>query len=462
MRQAILACGCVMAGVLGGCAIESSSGSGGGVRSTVSGVVSAVSAERVRADVDTLAGFGTRHTLSDTRGIGAARRWLKAEFERAVADSRRTGELTPRVSFDTHRVEADGRRIGRDVDVVNVVCEIPGAMPEARGRLYYVIGHYDSRASDANDFESDAPGANDDASGVAVCLELARVLARERLDATVILMPTAGEEQGLYGARRHAAAAREHGLDVRGVLSNDTVGDPTGPGGRVARDRIRVFSEGIPAPLAMGDGSLNGVRTIRSLSAEVDGASRQLARFIAEVADEHDLPVKPRVIYRPDRFLRGGDHTGFNEAGFTAVRLIEVFEDYTRQHQDVRVEDGVAYGDAAEHVDAGYLADVVKLNAAALVHLANGPSVPANARIIAADLTNDTTLRWEPSPEPDVAGYEVVWRETTSVVWDHASDVGDVTEATIDLSKDNWYFGVRAYDADGYRSPVAFPRAARE
>ncbi len=447
----------------GGCSIDATDRP---LDATVSRVIGAVSAERVRADVDTLAAFGTRHTLSDTesetRGIGAARRWLKAEFERAVADSGRTGDLTPRVYFDSHLVEADGRRIGRDVDVVNVVCEIPGAMPEARGRLYYVIGHYDSRATDPNDFESDAPGANDDASGVAVCLELARVLAHERLDATVILMPTAGEEQGLYGARRHAAAARENGRDVRGVLSNDTVGDPTGPSGRSARDRIRVFSEGIPAPLAMGDGSLNGVRTIRSLSAEVDGASRQLARFVAEIADRHDLPVKPRVMYRPDRFLRGGDHTGFNEAGFTAVRLIEVFEDYTRQHQDVRVEDGIAYGDTAEHVDAGYLADVARLNAAAVVHLANAPSIPANARIIAAELTNDTTLRWDATAEPDVAGYEIVWRETTSPTWDFTRDVGGVTEATIDLSKDNWYFGVRSYDADGYRSPVAFPRAARD
>ncbi|MEZ6318463.1 MAG: M28 family metallopeptidase [Phycisphaerales bacterium] len=335
-------------------------------------------------------------------------------------------------------------------------------MPEARGRLYYVIGHYDSRASDPNDATTDAPGANDDGSGTAVCLELASVLARERLDSTVVLMTTAGEEQGLLGARRHAAAAAQAGLDVRGVLSNDIVGDPTGPGGRSARHLVRLYSEGLSAQLASDERSLLALRTVRSLSAEGDGPSRQLARTIADVAGKHDLPVKPWVMHRPDRFLRGGDHTGFNEAGFAAVRLVEVYENYDHQHQDPRTEGGVVYGDLPEYVDAGYLADVARLNAAAIVHLANAPSVPADARIIVADLTNDTTLRWSASPEPDVAGYEVVWRDTASATWDHAKDVGNVTEATIDLSKDNWFFGVRAYDRDGYRSPVAFPIAARE
>lgn len=423
-----------------------------------------VSGERLLADVQTLADFGTRHTLSDTqsddRGIGAARRWLKAEFERIALDAGREDVV---VSFDTHLVQADGRRIWRDVDVVNVMCTIPGAMPEARGRLYYMIAHYDSRASDVNDSEIDAPGANDDASGTAACLELARLLMRERLDATVVLMPVAGEEQGLFGARKHAAAAVEAGLDVRAVLSNDVIGDPSGPGDRMAADRVRVFSEGLPLTFLAEPGRAErALRTMRSVASEGDSASRQVARFMAEVAEAHDLPVKPMLIYRPDRFLRGGDHTAFNEVGFPAVRLTEVYEDYDRQHQDVRNESGRQFGDLVEYIDAEYLAGVTLLNAVTLAHMANAPSGPGDARVIVAELTNDTTLRWEASPEPDVAGYEVVWRATDAGDWEHVRDAGNATEATVDLSKDNWFFGVRAYDGDGYRSPVVFPRPARE
>ena len=430
----------------------------------VSRIARSVDPARLHADVERLAGFGTRHTLSETeddaRGIGAARRWLKGEFERIAKEAGRD-DVT--VHFDTHRVEADGQRIGRDVDIVNVVCTIPGAMQSARQRLHYVIAHYDSRGTDVNDAEVDAPGANDDASGVAACLELARLLMAERLDATIVLMPVAGEEQGLFGARRHAAEATQTGLDVRAVLSNDVIGDPSGPGGRDASTEVRVFSEGLPLTL-LADPSRSGreLRTLRSLASESDSASRQLARFMAEVAEQHSLPVRPRVIFRPDRFLRGGDHTAFNEVGFPAVRLTEVYEDYDRQHQDVRTEGGRVFGDLVEYIDPDYLAGVTLLNAAALVHLANAPSVPADARIIVAELTNDTTLRWTPSPEPDVAGYEVVWRATTAPFWEHTEDVGMVTEATIDLSKDNWFFGVRSYDSSGYRSPVAFPVPARE
>ncbi len=430
-------------------------------------VVNAISPERIRADVDTLAGFGTRHTLSDTesetRGIGAARRWLKREFETIARESGRTGAEAMRISFDTHRVQADGRRIFEDVDVVNVVCEIPGSMPEARERLYYVIAHYDSRNLDANDSEGDAPGADDDASGVALCLELARVLSKQRLDATVVIMPVAGEEQGLFGSRLHAKALADAGKNVAACLSSDVVGDPTGPGGREARDQIRLFSEGLPANLFQGDDdAMKKLGSIRRYATESDSPSRQIARYIDRVARIHDLPVKPMLVFRPDRFLRGGDHTGFNEAGLPAVRFCEVYETYERQHENVRTESGVRYGDEPEFVDEGYLADVTRLNAASLVHLANAPGSPANVRVLVASLANDTTLRWDARPEPDIAGYEVVWRETTSPVWQRSTDVGNVTEATVDLSKDNWAFGLRAYDRDGYRSPVSIPRAARE
>ena len=430
-------------------------------------VASDVSPERMRTDVDALCDFETRHTLSetesDTRGIGAARRWLKREFESIASASGRSGDEAMRVYFDTHRVPADGRRIPRDVDVVNVVCEIPGSMPEARDRLYYVIAHYDSRNLDIMDSDGLAPGADDDASGVSLCLELARVLSTRRLDATVVLMPVAGEEQGLYGSRLHARALADAGKNVAACLSSDVVGDPTGPGGREARDRIRLFSEGLPASAFQNDpNALATLASIRRYAFESDSESRQIARLIDEVARVHDLPVKPMLVYRPDRFLRGGDHTGFNEAGLPAVRFCEVYETYERQHENVRTEDGVHYGDTREYVDEHYLADVTRLNAAALVHMANAPRTPDDVRILVATLSNDTTLRWSALPEPDVAGYEVVWRETTSPVWQHSKDVGNVTEATVDLSKDNWAFGLRAYDRDGYRSPVGVPRAARE
>lgn len=427
-------------------------------------VQKAIAPWRIAEDIDRLVAFGTRHTLSetesDTRGIGAARRWLASEFEKAANEA---GREDVTVELESHTIAADGRRITQDVEVVNVVCTIPGSDLASTGRLYYLVGHYDSRASEANDATTDAPGANDDGSGTAVCLEVARALMRERLESTVVVMAVAGEEQGLYGARAHAAKAAETGKDIRAVLSCDIVGDPTGPGGKEARDVVRVFSEGIPSALLADQGrAMSAVRMVRSLSAENDSSSRQLARYLADVAAEHDLPVRPMLIFRPDRFLRGGDHSAFNEAGFPAVRFSEVYENYDHQHQNVRVEGDTQFGDLAQFVDPGYIAGVATLNAAALVHLANAPSVPGNARIIVAELTNDTTLRWDPSPESDVEGYEVVYRDTTSGVWQHVADAGNATELTIDLSKDNWFFGVRSYDSEGYRSPVAFPIAASD
>lgn len=429
-------------------------------------VVAAIEPANLRVWVDTLAGFGTRHTLSDTastvRGIGAARTWVARQFEAVTADSGREDDLACRVEFDTHTVEADGSRITRPVEVVNVVCTIPGADPASRNRLYYVLAHLDSRATDVNNAEIDAPGANDDGSGVAALIELARVLSAERLDATVVLMATSGEEQGLYGARRHAQAAKAAGKDIRAVLNNDMIGDPTGP--RLIRNEVRVFSEGLPLEMISQDPEriATAVRQIRSLGAESEGPSRQLARYIHNIGELHRAPVRAKLILRPDRFLRGGDHTPFNETGFPAVRFTEMYDKHDRQHQDLRTEDGVAYGDVATAVDEGYLADVTRLNAAVLTHIANAPSTPTNARIIVAELTNSTTLRWDASPEPDVAGYEIVWRDTAALNWEHAQDVGTDTEGTVSRTKDNSTFGVRAYDRDGYRSPVAFPLPAQQ
>jgi hypothetical protein len=434
----------------------------------VAAMLAAVSPERMKADIEKLASFGTRHTLSDanspTRGIGAARRWIKSEFEKAAAASGRTGDMAMRVRFESFTIEPDGRRVDKTTELVNVIAELPGRL-EASGKAQrcYVLGHYDSRNSDEMDREGDAPGANDDASGVVVAIELARVMAGRQFDHTIVFMATAGEEQGLIGARRHVGGAVEAGAAVRGALSNDIVGDPTSPFGGRHDDRVRVFSEGLPSFAGGGErGGAMMLERLRRESALTESSSRQLARFVAEVGAWERLAVQAMLVFRADRFLRGGDHTPFHEAGFPAVRFCEVDEDYTRQHQNVRTVDGKHYGDTAEFVDGPYLAGVARLNGAALAHLANAPETPANARIITSNLGNSTTLRWQASPEADTAGYEVVWRETTSPVWQWATDVGNVTEATLPINKDNHFLGVRAYDGEGYRSPVAFPLSANE
>lgn len=432
------------------------------------GAAAQVSAQNAKAIVEKLASFGTRHTLSETesdeRGIGAARRWIRATLEEyAKAGAPGNGM---RVEFEEFEVPASPR-LPDGAKVVNVVAVLPGTMTLEEGeigRAVYVVGHYDSRNAEAMDANGDAPGANDDASGVAVVMECARVLAsRGALEQTVVFLCTAGEEQGLLGAKFHAEnVAAKKPYVVSGVLNNDIVGDPwSTPGAdgvvRETKDRIRVFSEGLPRTAGAEE-----YARIRSLGAEGDSASRQLARLVSDVAVWHDLAVKPVLIFRQDRFLRGGDHSAFNEAGFAAVRLTEVDESYDRQHANVSEKDGKLYGDVPEFVDEEYLGNVVRLNVAALVHLASAPSAPTSARIITAELGNDTLLRWGPSPEPDIAGYEVVWRATTSAEWEHVQNVGNFTEARLPIGKDDVFFGVRAYDKDGFRSPVVFPGVARE
>jgi Zn-dependent M28 family amino/carboxypeptidase len=413
-------------------------------------VLGLVDPARLRASVDRLAAFGTRHTLSDTvstvRGIGAARRWIEAELRAASVE--RGGAPPMIVAFDSHRVKPDGKRIDREVDVVNVIATLPGTRPEAATRRVYVVGHYDSRASNPMDATSDAPGANDDGSGTALVLELARVLAPRSLDATVVFMASAGEEQGLVGARAHARAAKQNGDDVRAVLSFDIVGDPAVPGGPARPDAIRLFSEGLPLAAAP-----EAVTLARTLGTESDAPSRQLARFVEMLAAWHGTKVRPTLVFRPDRFLRGGDHTAFAEQGYTAVRFTEHGEHYERQHQDVREENGTRYGDVTEHVDAHYLAELTRLAAVAVLHLANAPASPADARVVATELTTDTTLRWSAPPDRDVAGYEVVWRATTSARWEHLQATTG-TEITLPLHKDEFLFGVRSFDAEGWRSPV--------
>lgn len=442
-------------------------------------VAARVSPDRLLASVTTLAGFGTRHTLSDTgsptRGIGAARRWIKSEFEK----------ISPNLEVRFEEFDAPkSQRLPDGARVVNVVAVLPGSTPGGRAQAFYVVGHYDSRNADAMDAAGDAPGANDDASGTAVVLEIARALEGKPLEATVVFLCTAAEEQGLVGATYHAAqVASEKPYEILGVLNNDIVGDPwgehhslLGPARKPAPEdlldpamTVRVFSEGIPRnpPAAQ-------LADIRAISSEFDSPSRQLARFVAEVAGWHaSLSTKmsqsfqPMLVFRPDRFLRGGDHSAFNERGFPAVRFTVPYEDYSRQHANVTASkdsggEGQGYGDVPRFVDADYMANVARLNAMTLVHLANAPASPKNVRILTKDLSTQTSLKWAANSESDLAGYVLVWRATTDATWTHSRDVSDVTEITVPMSKDNAFFGVRAIDKDGYRSPVTFAGAAKE
>lgn len=429
----------------------------GDVNPRIAAIVHEVSARRIEATIRSLAAFGTRNSFSDdgssTRGIGAARRWIRDELERC---SRAAGARL-QVAFDEHRVEG-GPRIPRPTTFVNVVATLPGDQPESRDRIYVVSGHYDSIASDPVDATSDAPGANDDGSGTAVAMELACVMAKRHFDATLVFMAVAGEEQGLYGSTGWANAAKARGLDIAGMITNDIVGNTRSPDGVVDGTRVRLFAEGVPARKALADDVLAALRT----GGENDLPTRQLARFIREAAQRYvDVP-RVQVIYRRDRYLRGGDHFPFLDAGYPAVRFTEPVEDWRHQHQDVRVANGVQYGDLVDFVDFAYVANVARVNAAALAALALGPSAPREVQVENFRLEADTTLAWKANPEPDVAGYRIVWRETTAPFWQHARDVGNVTRATLaGISKDNFLFGVEAYDRDGDLSVAAYPRPYR-
>jgi len=393
-----------------------------------------ISSARIQADIATLVDFGTRSTLSAQdpasiaagRGIGAARDWIRAQFEQYSRDC--GGCLEVRVDSYT---QPPGERVATPTVISNVYAVLKGTDAGTTPRIVLVTGHYDSRNSDNEDITHDAPGANDDASGVAVSLECARVLSRLKFPGTIIFLAVAGEEQGLYGSAYFARRAREQQWNIEAVLNDDIVG-----GNRSAEQDtrvVRVFSAG-----------------------DNDSPSRQLARYVAETADQYPSTVKPLLVFRADRYLRGGDHTSFNEKGYAAVRFTEYREDYNRQHQTVRTEGGIEYGDLLKHVDVDYVAAVARLNAAALANIAAAPAPPSQVSILTARLENDTTLEWQPTA--NASGYEVLWRATTSPTWEHAQDVGARTRVTLPLSKDNVIFAVRAVDAQGHRSLAKVPQ----
>ncbi|WP_446214105.1 M20/M25/M40 family metallo-hydrolase [Micromonospora sp. IBSANI012] len=409
-----------------------------------------VDRDRIEAIVRRLAAFGTRHTLSrqddPARGIGAARDWIFEQLSgyAAASGGRMTVELQSYVQEPASRIPVATR-------ITNVVATLRGDV--SPNRVYVVTGHYDSRATDVMDAVSDAPGADDDASGVAVLMELARVLATRRSEATIVLAAVAGEEQGLYGSAYLAKQLKAAGVDVQGMFSNDIIGSSTADDGTRDPRAVRLFAEGVPTAETPAEAS-----TRQSVGGENDSPSRQLARFVSDVAENGATGMRVRVIYRRDRYLRGSDHISFLREGWPAGRFTEPNEDFAHQHQDVRLVDGVQYGDLPEFCDFDYITRVALVNGAVLWSLAQAPGTPKGATIVTTNLTNDTTLRWQRGDEPDLAGYEVVWRETTAAEWQRVIPVGAVTEVTVDLSKDNVFFGVRAVDRDGHRSPVAFPR----
>jgi hypothetical protein len=415
------------------------------------------SAERIRANVEKLVSFGTRLTISAQdpesiaagHGVGAAREWIKSEFERYSKDCGGCLE----VKTDTF-TEPPADRIPKATEIANVYAVLKGADPENAKRIVLVTGHYDSRNSDTSDVNGDAPGANDDASGTAVSLECARILSKLKFPGTIIFLTVAGEEQGLNGSGHFAKMAKTEGWNIEAALNNDIVG-----GNKSAEQNhsvVRVFSEGLPAAATDDE-----VHRIRGLGGENDSASRQLARYIGDVGRAYDAGVTPMLVFRLDRFLRGGDHYSFNKQGYTAVRFTEFREDFHRQHQNVRTESGVEYGDLPKYVDFDYVASVARLNAATLASLASAPAPPAKVRVLTKDLENDSTLTWEASPGGLATGYEVLWRATTSPEWEHAQPVGNVLRTSMKLSKDNVIFAVRAVDARGHRSLPVVPAPER-
>jgi len=417
-----------------------------------------ISGDHIRAAIERLVTFKNRNTLSSndqemiSQGLGvtAAAKWIQEEFERYSHAC--GGCLQVKTDSFTQPVAA---RVPTPTPLTNVYAVLQGSDPDNSKRIYLVTGHYDSRNSDTLNTKDAAPGANDDASGTAVSLECARVLSKYKFPATLIFLSVAGEEQGLDGAKHFAEMARQQGWEIQGVLNNDIVGGNTTPGDSGQRkDTVRVFSEGIPASAKPED-----ITRIRNLGGENDSRSRELARYIRKTAKQYLPQFQPTLIFRRDRFLRGGDHTAFNEEGFAGVRFTEYREDFHHQHQNVRIENGIEYGDLLKFVDFGYVANVARVNAATLASLALAPAPPANVRIDTRGLTNDTTLTWEASPGGGARQYQILWRDADQPYWQHAMNApAGSTAVTLPISKDNVIFALRAVDAKGHASLLVVPR----
>ncbi len=421
----------------------------------IASMLNEVSATNLETLVRKMVSFHTRHTLSDTlsktKGVGAARAWIKSEFEKYAAES--GGRL--QVSFDTFTQPADGRRIKEPVVLKNVMAVLPGSDPTDK-RMLMVSGHYDSRVTDVMNIKDFAPGANDDASGVAAVMEMARIMSKHQFSGTLVFVAFVGEEQGLYGAANLAKRAKAEGWNVHLLMNNDIVGNSYGMETDIKDNKsVRVFSEGVSALETPAQAAAR-----LAAGTENDGNARQAARYIKEVAERYVDQLEVKLIYRRDRFLRGGDHTSFSQQGFTAVRITEMNEDFNRQHQDVRTENGFKFGDLPEYVDYNYLQKVTRMNLSVMANLGLSTQEPENVGVVTSGLTNKTQLKWEAPKGKAPFGYYVLMRETTSPFWERKFFVKE-NSATLNYSKDNYFFGVQSVDEIGHESLVVIPKPVR-
>lgn len=423
--------------------------------STLHEIAGAMSAVRIEQDIQTLVGFGTRHTLSetssDTRGIGAARRWIKGEFDKISAECGNCLEV-----FYQSQVISGEQRIVDATEVVSVIAIQKGRSDP--NRYVLMSGDIDSRVSDVMDFTSDSPGANDNASGLAGTLEAARILSKYSFHGSIVYAALAGEEQGLFGGKILAQYARDNDWQLKAVLNNDMIGNIKGVNGVINNTTARIFAEGTRHTETKDEARLR-----RFTGGEVDSPSRNLARYIDKMADNYIENLDTMVVYRLDRFRRGGHHRPFNDLGFAGVRIMETNEHYARQHQNLRTEDGIVYGDTIDGVDFDYAAKLTALNAVSLAGMSWAPKPPTGVSIKGA-VEPSTTLSWTPlssAQNPQLAGYKIYWRLTDAPQWQYSRDVGNVTEFTLEnVVIDNYFFGVASISKEGFESPVVFPGAA--
>jgi len=416
-------------------------------------MVGEISPDSLRSHIDQLVSFGTRHTLSTTtdpkRGIGAARRWVLSKFQQYAKQS--GGRLT--AINDTWTLPADGKRVDKPHEIGNVMATLKGTDPNDK-RIFLVTGHIDSRVTNVMNREADAPGANDDGSGTAAVIELCRVMSKYKFPATIVFVTVSGEEQGLLGAEYLAEKALKEGWSLEGVLNNDIMGSNNSSETRIIDNtKLRVFSEGLPAFQ-----TAERAAGIRQLGTENDGKSRTLARYVKEVGERYVDKLEVVMIYRNDRYLRGGDHTPFVQRDFAAVRLTEMNENYDRQHQDLRVQEGVEYGDYAKHMDFEYLRKNTALNAACLANLAKAPAMPQNVTVDVRNLTNSTALYWQAPAAGKVKGYYVLMRETHWPFWQKKFFTTKLG-MTLPYSKDNYFFAVQAVSEEGNESLPVTPKS---
>ncbi|MGO2292832.1 M28 family peptidase [Pseudoalteromonas sp.] len=412
-------------------------------------IAASVSASRIESDIQSLVDFGTRHTLSETksetRGIGAARRWIKAEFEKISAECGGCLEV-----IEVKDTISGEKRIPDPVEVINIIAIQRGQSEP--NRMVMMSGDIDSRVSDVMDFTSDSPGANDNASGVAGVIESARVLSQHKFNGSIVYAALSGEEQGLFGGKILAAHAQKQGWQVHAVLNNDMIGNTTGINRVTDNTTARIFSEGTRVIETKEQ-----AHTRRFTGGEVDSASRNLARYIDTVAERYIESLDTMLVYRLDRFGRGGHHRPFNDMGYAAVRVMETNENYNHQHQDLRTENGIIYGDTIDGVDFDYAAKLTALNAVSLASMAWAPAPPNEVEISGA-VQPSTTLKWQKNNDKATTGYRIYWRYTSEPQWQFSRYVGNVSEATLkNVVIDNYYFGVAAVNAQGVESPVVFP-----